>query len=383
MLYNGSELKRRGRKSPDFPFLEVLMNLSELPLKYEERIIFQLRQLYQQYGYAPFRMSKFEEYELYARNKKFLVSEQVLTFTDTDGKLMALKPDVTLSIIKNRQDGAGVDKLYYNENVYRTAPTSRGYREIMQVGLECIGDLDVCAVSEVLLLAARSLEIIRKDYLLDLSHMGVVSGLLEEMGWTDRGPVLELIARKNLPGIWELCGQQGKDPALTERLCRLTELYGTPEQVLPVLETMTCNPQMEEGLRELREVCSLLEGCRDNLRLDFSAVNDMHYYNGIIFRGWLPGLAAGVLTGGRYDNLLHRMGKQGGAIGFAVYMDQLERFNAAQDDVDVDVLLLYDSRTDPRRLAEQAEALRQTGASVRIGRTIPEGLRFRKLQEVR
>ncbi len=359
------------------------MSLTDLPLKYEERIVFQLRQLYQQYGYAQFRMSKFEEYELYARNKAFLVSEQVLTFTDTDGKLMALKPDVTLSIIKNRRDHTGVDKLYYHENVYRTAPTSHGYREIMQVGLECIGDLDVCAVGEVLLLAARSLETIRRDYLLDLSHMGVMAGLLDAMGWKDRGPVLALVGEKNLPAIRALCREWDMDGELTDRLCRLTEIYGTPEQVLPVLDAMAVNRQMEEALAELRAVCDLLEGCRQNLRLDFSVVNDMQYYNGIIFRGWLPGLASSVLAGGRYDNLLHRMGKQGGAICFAVYTDQLERFHSDETDYDIDVLLLYGSGTDPRRLAARAEELRQGGLSVRTERTVPQGLRFRELQEVR
>ena len=67
----------------------------------DERAGLLLRELYHQHGYQSYRMSKFEPYDLYARNKSFLVSENILTFTDTDGRLMALKPDVTLSIIKN------------------------------------------------------------------------------------------------------------------------------------------------------------------------------------------------------------------------------------------------------------------------------------------
>ena len=75
--------------------------IDEKLLKSEERAIFNLRSLYRKYGYAPFKMSKFEEYDLYVRNKDFLVSDRVITFNDTNGKLMALKPDVTLSIVKN------------------------------------------------------------------------------------------------------------------------------------------------------------------------------------------------------------------------------------------------------------------------------------------
>ena len=77
------------------------MILSEKVLRAEERAVYKMRELYGSYGYLQYKVSKFEEYDLYAKNKSFLVSDKLLTFTDTNGKLMALKPDVTLSIIKN------------------------------------------------------------------------------------------------------------------------------------------------------------------------------------------------------------------------------------------------------------------------------------------
>ena len=77
------------------------MNITDPTLKREERAIYDLRKLYEQYGYKKYKMSKFEEYDLYLENKSFLPSQQVITFTDLSGKLMALKPDVTLSIAKN------------------------------------------------------------------------------------------------------------------------------------------------------------------------------------------------------------------------------------------------------------------------------------------
>ena len=73
-------------------------------LKFEEKVVFSLRGLYSRYGYRQFKMSKFEEYDLYSKNKDFLVSDGVITFNDTNGKLLALKPDVTLSIIKNSKN---------------------------------------------------------------------------------------------------------------------------------------------------------------------------------------------------------------------------------------------------------------------------------------
>ena len=85
-----------------------MTNRSLLP---NEAITFALRSLYDRYGYSRYKMNKFEEYDLYARNKDFLICESVITFTDLDGKLMALKPDVTLSIVKNTKDAPGIRKL--------------------------------------------------------------------------------------------------------------------------------------------------------------------------------------------------------------------------------------------------------------------------------
>lgn len=361
------------------------MSIMDLNLKSDERAEFRLRELYRKYGYTQYKMSKFEEYDLYVRNKNFLVSENILTFTDTDGKLMALKPDVTLSIIKNAKgDAPSLQKVYYNEHVYRTSPTSHGYREIMQTGLECIGDLDLYAISEVVMLAARSLETISTEYLLDLSHLGFVSSLLDELALESdaKSEILSAIGEKNTPAIAAACAKFGVDEQKCAILCRLALLYGAPEQVMDELRSMVCCEGMAQALQEVEDICSLLKSYRQNLRLDFSIINNMSYYNGIIFRGFLPGLPSGVLSGGRYDKLLSKMGKKGGAIGFAVYLDMLERYGDEEPDYDVDVLLIYNKDTDATRVAEAAEALARTGRSVRVERAVPEGLKYRQIKEV-
>ena len=357
--------------------------MQQIPIcRPDERAGLVLRELYHRHGYQPYRMSKFEPYDLYVRNKSFLVSENILTFTDTDGRLMALKPDVTLSIVKNAQAPAGaLEKVYYSENVYRTSPASVGYREIMQTGLECIGALDAAAVGEVLILAAESLAALGGGaYLMDLGHMELVAGLLEELAEGVRTELLAELGRKNMAAIRSLCAQAGAPHRLADRLCRLSRLYGTPEEVLPQLEELAEGHRARAALAELAELCGVLEcrGLLENLRLDFSIANNMSYYNGIIFRGYLPGLAGGVLAGGRYDNLMRRMGKTGGAVGFAVYLDQLERLDG-DSGCDVDVLLLYGPGDSPAAVARRAGALMSRGKSVRTERGVPAGLRCREI----
>lgn len=347
-----------------------------------EQAVQRLRELYRRYGYIPYKMSKFEPYDLYVHNKSFLVSEDILTFTDADGRLMALKPDVTLSIVKNAKEGAGLQKVYYSENVYRTSPMTRGFREIMQTGLECVGEIDLVAMGEVLMLAARSLELISGDYLLDVSHLGFVAGLMDSGGAPEecRTELLKRMGEKNVAALGGLCRELGLDPEMAEDLCRLTTLYGQPAQVLPQLEEMVRGERMASALAELRDVCALVPG--GNLRLDFSVVNNMDYYNGLIFQGYLPGLPSGVLSGGRYDNLLHQMGRGDGAIGFAVYMNLLERLEHPEETFDADILLLYDDATPASAVLREAEDCRRAGQTVRVERRRPEGLSFRAVRKV-
>ena len=140
--------------------------------KNEQQAAAALKALYADFGYTPFKMSRFEEYDLYVRNKEFLVSDRIITFSAPDGKLLAMKPDVTLSIVKNAPQ-TGVQKVYYRENVYRD------FREIMQAGLECVGCLDDYDIGEVAVLAAKSLALLGGDFVLNLSHMGLIEAVLE------------------------------------------------------------------------------------------------------------------------------------------------------------------------------------------------------------
>ena len=358
------------------------MTPSELTLRGDERIVFALRSLYARYGYTSYKMSKFEDYELYARNKDFLVSDNVITFNDIGGRLMALKPDVTLSIVKNGDDCAGrVQKVYYNENVYRVSARTHRFSEIMQTGLECIGDLDDYCVGEVLMLAAKSLRTVSQNAVLDLSHLGVLSALLDTLSVpaAARRDLLRCVGEKNVHELTSLCRANGVAEAQTALLCALVSTYGTPETVLPALREKLSGVIDLSPFDELeRAISAVPADMRDILRIDFSVVGDLTYYNGIVFKGFVSGVPNSVLSGGRYDRLLRKLGRTAGAIGFAVYMDELERLSETAAPYDVDVLLLYED-ADPAAVRAAVERLSANGESVSAQRAQPEKLRYRRL----
>ena len=360
------------------------MSLESKVLRGDERATYNLRKLYLRHGYSHYRVSKFEEYDLYAKNKSFLVSENLLTFTDTNGKLMALKPDVTLSIIKNVvADVKSSYKLYYDEHVYRTTSGGDGFREITQTGLESIGNIDLFAESEVLMLAMKSLESISENFLLDISHMRLLEGLLENMGIdpSDMSDIFALVGSKNVSGIRALCRKYEIASEEIEKLCTLTAMYLPIEKALESVKPYVAGEKMQAAFEELSGICELIReyGIADKLYLDLSIVNDMNYYDGIIFKGFVNGIPDSILSGGRYDRLMERFGKKMGAVGFAVYLDKLERFGSASDDFDVDYMLLYSADVPAAKIIAAANELSADGSSVRASSAIDAGVRYRKL----
>lgn len=232
------------------------MEIGDLVLQNSEKYMLLLRSLYLQKGYQPYRMSKFEEYDLYAKNKGFLMSDNVITFTDTNGRLMALKPDVTLSIIKNSKDLPEVtQRVCYNENVYRVIKDTNSFKEIMQTGIECFGKVESEDIYQVIVLAAQSMQLITDDWILELANLDAV--------------------------LWQ----------------RLQK-----------------------------------ESFAGNLRLTAKLDADLNYYNGTIMKGYINGIPSPVLSGGQYDPLMEKMHRRSRAIGFAVYINLLERVAGEQKD---------------------------------------------------
>lgn len=344
--------------------------MEQTTLRREERALSVLRALYGRHGYAPSKVGPFEQYDFYAENRSFLQSEGILTFTDLSGRLMALKPDVTLSIVKNAREGErAFQKSYYHENVYRAARGEKVFREIMQAGLECVGSLDACQEGEVLYLARESLRLIDKEAILDVSHMGLAEGLLDEAGLPppSRAGVTAAIRVKNAGEVERLCGANGVDAQLTEKIVRLSTLYGPFEAAFDEARALDVNEKTAMALAELSNLYELscLMGGGADTRLDLSLSNDLSYYTGLIFQGFVPGIPGAMLSGGRYDNLLRRLGKQLGGVGFAVYLGLLSDYDEAED-AECDILLEYGNDTDLRALAKAARMLTESGQSVRM-----------------
>ena len=297
-------------------------------LKREELTDLTLRSIYSEKGYERFSLRRFEDYDLYTRNRDFIPREDIVTLTGPEGKLLALRPDITLSIAKYYRSSPGkTKKYYYSEAVYRMDESD--INEYRQTGLECMGEITDEIVSEVMELVGRSLSSISPAFLIDISHAGFLKSLLAEVPESLEESILQALSEKNLPLLKTILEKETEGERVSEEARRkILTIASLPQgfkEAILIIESLPLKNDQAAYLKEIKEAFRDLNksGFGDKVSLDFSIVNDMSYYSGIIFKGYIEGIAKGVLSGGRYDGVLKKMGKDGGAIGFAVYLDSL------------------------------------------------------------
>lgn len=286
----------------------------------EEKLIFTLRSMWRDAGYVSYKVRAAEEYDYYVRNKEFLDNRQIITFTDRDGVLMALKSDVTLSLVKKIKDTDTLRRVMYNEKIYRIPQFSSSFREIEQTGLECLGPLTTENVVEVASLALSSLRKIGEKCCLTLSHMGIINSVLEGVEEERREEIISMVKKRKTEDIRRIGEEDRSSERASELFLSLLDPRLKSSELCSLMRKYNLNADALDELEAI--VSSLGDEC---VTLDFSSLGAFGYYNGIIMKGFVEGLIRPVLLGGEYSLLLRRMNKNiSRALGFAVYMDELE-----------------------------------------------------------
>lgn len=292
-------------------------------LRNDEKLSLKLRALYDKNGYKHFRMSRFEDYDLYAKNKEYLISKGVISFTD-GGRLLALKPDVTLSIIKNMPSGNGyISKLCYNESVFRRREDGN-FGEIMQTGIECIGDIGDTETDEITRLAVESLLMTDERAKIVFTNTSFLVGEIEKYAKDSFSEVYKAITAKNKAYL-----QNKLTPEALEALLPLTEVYESADS-------------LKEAFGEderIEELSKLLIRYPDIAAVDFTTSDVDAYYSGVSFKGYIYQTSEVFLSGGRYDSLMRKMNKSANAAGFAVYVDALNKNISKENDGYINIAL--------------------------------------------
>ena len=349
-----------------------------------DELIIKLAELYERHGLRRYKPGCFEDYSLYLDNIDFLISKNVIAFGGAEGRLLALRPDVTLSVVSHLPDDKNTRKLYYAEKVYRRSEGGE-FKELDQTGVEFVGDIDRACESEIMWLICDTLSLIGGRYILDVSHMGYIEGYMRALGADNAQSrvVYELLREKNAHDFVGFSRANGLDRGAAEIFERIINIGGNMADAVAEAKRYALNDDMERAADELECLTRLLAGWEfcNNVRLNFSIANSADYYNGIIFNGYVDGVPKRVLSGGRYDKLLKKYSKSGGAIGFALYLGELERYFKTGAGV-ADSLILYGADTQREALLRAREII-AGGGSVRLASEVPEDIKFKSVTDLR
>ncbi len=345
-------------------FIETEHNMKIDFLDKKEQIALSLENMFNKFGFAKYKMNKFEKYSFYMENEKFLDDSRILTFSGPNGKLLALKPDITMSIVKSCLKEADKNhKIYYNESVFRIPKNDDEFKEIQQIGAEYIGTIDTYQTIEVLNLAIRSLAEISDDFMFCISNVALVLALFDDLNLEmyQRSEIIGFIQQKNRHDLKKFLQQENIESGIFDDLITLS---GNPKKAMDTLKTWEKFEKYGETLSEMEKVLDILTKIcsEDKISVDFSNISNTEFYNDIVFTGYIKGIALPVLTGGRYDNLVQKMGINGkSALGFAVDLSIFDKMTEAnKSDV---ITVNYDEKSNILELITKANRMLDEGKS--------------------
>jgi ATP phosphoribosyltransferase regulatory subunit len=197
--------------------------------------------------------------------------------------------------------------------------------------------------------------------------MGFISALLKyySISESTKGEVLECLGKKDGEGIYSACIADGVSAEGAAKVASLASFHGSYGE----LAALSVNEETDAIIAELAVVTHTLSS--PAVHIDFSIVNDMSYYNGIVFQGFVDGMPRNVLSGGRYGNLLSKMGKNMSACGFALYLDLIELYGSAGEHFDADIVIVYSSAGDAEKIdaiERAADFYRENGFRVVVAK---------------
>lgn len=304
----------------------------ELFNEYERKqnIVQNINNTFKSFAYREAFTPTIEYYDVFSSIKSTVLKGEMFKLIDKSGDILVLRPDVTIPIARMVANNSKTQKknfkVFYNHQVFRMDNENR--REITQTGIEFFGSDKSSADAEVISIAAKSLLKIDIDFRIEIGHANYYKGLLEEIHIdnTDTYETLkELIENKNFVELKRLTCELDLDERVKKVIVEMPNLYGDFREVLKHAQSLCLNDKMCESLKDLREVCEIIEdlGYGRYISVDLGLINHLDYYSGVIFKGYMASHGEMILSGGRYDDLTENYGKTIPATGFAINIDEL------------------------------------------------------------
>ena len=291
------------------------------------------REVFKSRGYKMVQAPMFEYSEVYDVAST-TSSENIFRFFDGDGRMLSLRPDITTSIARMAatkfSDSGYPLRLSYIGSAFRNdeAFSQARQREFTQVGVELIGENSAAADSEVIEIAIETLEKSGlRDFQIDMGHIGFFKGIVEQAGLSENDTMRlrEAIYTKSFSSIEGILRDYDLDDEIRDIIIKLPTMFGGIEIIDEVSKYKCLGEVSCEALENLSAVYEILKshGAQDRVSIDLGMIPNLDYYTGLVIKGFTYGIGFPICTGGRYDNLISKFGKNLPATGISIGVERV------------------------------------------------------------
>ena len=273
-------------------------------------------------------------YSLFEHGMGSAQAHSAFRFTDTDGRLLALRPDVTSGVaraaVTTYAERERPLRLCYAAQVFRQQPRSHAEwrRESTQTGCELLGTNTSAADIEILAIGVEILQRLglEGDYLITLNDVGIFNGIASslDLDSVSRDEMRQLVDSRNAADLQQFLDRCNLAPDLRDLVTQLIELSGK-RSALEVARGVGVGAGSTEGFERLSRLWQIIESLNldRHFIIDFGDVAKLDYYTGLTFSIYVNGASGRIGSGGRYDGLTAAFGKVEPAIGFVLDLDAL------------------------------------------------------------
>lgn len=286
--------------------------------------------IFNAHGYQPVQTPAVEYYETYRSAFGTVKDREMYKFLDQDGEILTMRADMTVPIARlcatKYAQARPPFRFRYCADVFKVRELFAGKRaQVTDCGIELIGE-DSRSDTEVLAIALEVMDHLGlSGWQLEIGNTGFFRRACGQLGITeqDAAVLADLIDRKSLVDLKSCLDGYGLAPE-GRRLLEALPLLGGSD-ALERAEQLSFSGELRQEVNALRQLEQALSrmGYGERISCDFGKVPHLNYYTGIIFEGYASGAGVAVLSGGRYDSLLQRFGRDLPACGFSVKLDYL------------------------------------------------------------
>jgi len=291
-------------------------------------------------GFEEYDTCILEHEELYVRKAGDEISKQLYSFHDKGGRKLSLRPEMTPSlarlVVQQTKSLSFPLKWFSIPQCFRYERMTKGRRrEHYQWNADIIGQPDILAEAEIIILIISALESMR----LTSNEIKIFIN--------DRRILNSILSQLNVPQTLHsevLIAMDKRDKISTESMENLFEKIGLSKKQVKQLNKFLLESNLNNlanklrdpnGVNDLSNLIKLIDtaGYKNYIKFDISIVRGLSYYTGPVFEAnSLKKEHRALCGGGRYNSLLNSFGKENvPAVGFGfgdvVILDLLKDLN--------------------------------------------------------